>query len=112
MCPKAKTHHIAVLKQDNGELAEDVVSKDLTEAGGSEAEGQPERQSEESFPASDPPSTWSGPGEAVRDRSARLVDASPVEDVAERPVPDAPIPRTLPRSEGPGQKSPEGRHGS
>lgn len=103
MGPKAESHRIAVLKQDNGELAEDVVPREETEPAGPDPEDRAERQSAESFPASDPPSTWSGPDEADRGPRDRLVSSAPVEDVPERPEPGAAIPGTLPRSEDAGQ---------
>lgn len=65
----SRTHERAVLEQDNGELVEDVVTKrsldnaDARSAGVDEDGIDEERIDEEgmeSFPASDPPSGWSG----------------------------------------------------
>jgi hypothetical protein len=117
MSPKSRTHHIAVLVQDNGELAEDVVERELVEQasrrrhrrdgeptdGGPNDLGPGDRDTDpgtDSFPASDPPSSWSGMDRPREARSERVLASAPVEDVPERPHPAAPIPRTIPRGEG------------
>jgi len=80
MSPKSGTLHIAVLVQDNGELAEDVVHRGLVE----EAQRRRHRQDGEpnargpdpgmdSFPASDPPSGWSGVDEPEDRRPERIL---------------------------------------
>lgn len=83
MSPESKTHKIAVLQQDNGELQEDVVERSAVEqdkADAAEAE----------------------PGGAGTDepRSDRVVHSTTVGEVAERSHPAQPVPGTLPRSEG------------
>lgn len=111
--PESETHRIAVLRQDNGELQEDVVDRAIVE--GSTHDGPPvpnslydelDADGEDSFPASDPPSHWSGMDIGTDDHggyddssalTVRVVDSMPVEDVEERPDPGAPIPGTLPR---------------
>lgn len=100
------THDRAVLRQDNGELQEDVVAKQtLDAADAADAhradDEEADEQSAESFPASDPPSSWAGDGTDAEDRhhgdvAGRIVDRSPVADVPERAQPDDPVPRTLP----------------
>ncbi len=107
MSPKSRTHHIAVLVQDNGELAEDVVEREVVEQAHRRRhrlDGEPDARGSDlgtdSFPASDPPSSWSGVDSPVERRSARVLAGAPVEDVPERPDPAAPIPRTIPRGEG------------
>lgn len=129
------SHHVAVMKQDNGELQEDVVDRQVADddsngdgnkedvgvmgvaAAGSSAV---EHQSAESFPASDPPSSWAGPpddpgdlrtgpsgptdaGVPAGDRaegsagsSGRVVGSEPVPEVPERHHPADPVPGTLP----------------
>lgn len=73
--PTSDSHRIAVMKQDDGELQEDVMERGLAETGGpasgEAAQGadlQPaaeaDRRSVESFPASDAPSSWAGPPDA------------------------------------------------
>lgn len=69
---------------------------------GSQRIDETDEESEESFPASDPPSTWAGDGPAADhprhgDVSDRVVERSPVEHVPERDNPDDPVPGTLPR---------------
>ena len=101
------THDLAVLRQDNGELAEDAMPKRTLDAADAAtahhaADDEADQQSEESFPASDAPSTWAGDGPTAADPrhgdvAGRLVDRSPVEHVPERDDPDDPVPRTLPR---------------
>ena len=101
------THDRAVLRQDNGELAEDVMPKRTLDAADAAtahlaADNEADQQSEESFPASDAPSTWAGDGPTAEDPrhgdvSDRVVDRSPVDHVPERDDPDDPVPRTLPR---------------
>jgi len=108
--PESKTHRIAILRQDNGELQEDIVQRaavePLTTEGGPAVDmslyGDPDSDCEDSFPASDPPSHWAGPEDGdidvgARPATARLVDTMPVEDVEGRPDPAAPIPGTLTR---------------
>lgn len=106
--PDSDSHRIAVMKQDNGELQQDVVERDLAEAG-SRAPGRMDRrsaadvdrESAASFPASDPPSSWAGPaqGPAPADDSIRgtpTADATLGEPAAGRaaggraPGPDVP----------------------
>jgi hypothetical protein len=114
--PESKTHRIAILRQDNGELQEDIVHRaavePLTPDGGPAVkislDGDPDTDGEDSFPASDPPSHWAGREDddidvGARSAPARIVDTMPVEDVEERPHPAAPIPGTLTR---PGHPSP------
>jgi hypothetical protein len=112
--PESKTHRIAILRQDNGELQEDIVHRDavepLTIGDGSAVEislyGDPDSDGEDSFPASDPPSHWAGAKDGgieggARPAAARIVDTLPVEDVEGRPHPAAPIPGTLTRPRRP-----------
>ncbi|MGH9091321.1 MAG: hypothetical protein ACRDZR_08100 [Acidimicrobiales bacterium] len=85
--PESSTHRLAVLRQDNGELAEDVVSR----AGPVPAAGDDhvDDESEASFPASDPPSDWAGADDAPdTPGDDRLVGSGPVDHV----------PGTLPRT--------------
>jgi hypothetical protein len=108
--PESKTHTIAILRQDNGELQEDIIHRATVEPrttdhganGGIYSFGDPDTDGEDSFPASDPPSHWAGSehddsGVGARTANARIVDTMPVEDVGGRPDPAAPIPGTLPR---------------
>lgn len=122
---EAASHERAVLRQDNGELQEDVVASeeldDSVDGSGGRAASRVDEESEESFPASDAPSHWAtggekgdgpgsggGPGgdagpdgdagEGRRDLARdRVVERSPVEHVPERARPDDPVPKTLPR---------------
>ena len=112
---ESKTHRIAILRQDNGELAEDVVPRVAVEpsspddgpASGISLCGDPDSDGEDSFPASDPPSHWAGAEDddidgGARSPTARIVGTMPVEEVEGRPHPAAPIPGTLTR---PGRSS-------
>ncbi|MGH9098355.1 MAG: hypothetical protein ACRDWB_13140 [Acidimicrobiales bacterium] len=112
--PESKTHRIAILRQDNGELQEDIVHRTAVEPmtldDGPAVEisryGDPDSDGEDSFPASDPPSHWAGAEDDDLDvgagpASARIVDTLPVEDVEGRPHPAAPIPGTLTRPRRP-----------
>ena len=119
MAPESKTHRIAVIKQDNGELQEDVVAREILEA----ADRREERERDldgtidASFPASDPPAQWSGgdrgggpasggvvepdePSDAAARYPAgleeRIIDSAPLEEVPGRSYPAAPVPGTLP----------------
>lgn len=88
----SETHEHVVRRQDNGELQEDVVARcDIDGA-------HIDEQADDSFPASDPPSHWSGPGhrgdEARRTRR-RIVDRRPAEQVPERRHPGEAKPQTL-----------------
>lgn len=93
------THDLVVLKQDNGELQEDVVAKsDIDD------EDSVELEDEESFPASDPPSSWAGPAEEqeATDRNRlRVQHRQPVEEAPERAHPAEPLPQTLRREDPP-----------
>lgn len=97
------THERAVVEQDNGELQEDVVATDALDADdpAHRRERRADEESEESFPASDPPSHWADAGGAEDtgrgDARGRVVERGPVEHVPERRRPDDPVPRTLPR---------------
>jgi hypothetical protein len=101
----SSTHELVVLKQDNGELQEDVVAKstidDVNEI--DDVEDSVEEESEESFPASDPPSSWAGPVEqAEKDRTRRrLQQRAPVEEASERAHPAQALPQTLRRVDPP-----------
>ncbi|HWD51343.1 MAG TPA: hypothetical protein VG412_03015 [Acidimicrobiales bacterium] len=108
--PESKTHRIAILRQDNGELQEDIVHRAAVEPlipGDSPAVeissyGDPDADGEDSFPASDPPSHWAGSEDddtavGARRAAARIVDTLPVEDVEGRPSLAAPIPGRLTR---------------
>jgi hypothetical protein len=84
--PESKTHKIAVLQQDNGELQEDVVER-------STVEQQPDTDAaNQSDARSDV--------DAEEPRADRVVHSTAVEDVAERSHPAEPVPGTLPRSDG------------
>lgn len=79
VAPDEENHRIAVFRQDNGELSEDVVSREVAEGGeGGEEEGA---TTAERPPADDPES--------------RVVHSEPVEGTDERPHPEAPVPGTL-----------------
>jgi hypothetical protein len=67
-------HVIAVTREDNGELAEDVVPADKTKASGS----------------------GRGPG-TEREVADRVVDTSPAPVAEGRGQPDDPVPGTLPQ---------------
>lgn len=85
--PTSDTHRIAVTKQDNGELHEEVLERDLAEGdGGAAPATEVDRQSVASFPASDAPSTWAGPahdraepgaGDGVAPRAAGKAEPEP-----------------------------------
>lgn len=107
--PESDTHHIAYLRQDNGELQEDVVTKESTggepASGGGVDDDEVDEEAAASFPASDAPSYWSGGDRPARQGSpeggtaaSRVVGSAPVEEVGERRDPTDPVPRTLPRS--------------
>jgi hypothetical protein len=87
--PESKTHRIAVLKQDNGELQEDVVERAVVES--ATGDGPASRQQRENSPDPDEPE------EEVPSGSARVVHSLPVDEVEERDDPGSPIPGTLPR---------------
>lgn len=120
------SHERAVLRQDNGELQEDVVetreldrSVDPPPPGTSvtssvPAGDEPDESSRDSFPASDPPSSWAGgeedPGAQAshgavtrpsvqnpRGPAERVIERGPISQVPERKDPADPVPRTLPR---------------
>lgn len=105
----SKTHELVVLKQDNGELQEDVVAKstidDEEESVGEidDDEDGVDEEEEESFPASDPPSSWAGSVEqAEKDRTRRrLQQRAPVEEASERAHPAHALPQTLRRVDPP-----------
>ena len=81
-----------MVKQDNGELQEDVVARDHIDG------GRVDEQVDDSFPASDPPSSWSGPaegGEGAQRTRRRIVDRKPAEHPPERAHPGDPKPQTL-----------------
>ena len=85
-------HEHLVVKQDNGELQEDVVARSQIDG------GRVDEQADESFPASDPPSHWSGPAEEneqSRRNRERIVDRRPAEHPPERSHPAEPRPQTL-----------------
>lgn len=131
------SYHVAVMKQDNGELQEDVVSRQVAEGDGDGDDGNEEdagvmgvaaaagssvveHQSAQSFPASDPPSSWAGPpegpgepgtaptgsagagvpagdrAEGSADSSGRVVGSEPVSEVPGRRHRADPVPGTLP----------------
>lgn len=116
--PQSDTHEIAFLEQDNGELQEDVVAKEQRRSGDERqtGNGEVDEEVDESFPASDPPSHWSGGDDGgastagpEQDRAAsdrapagREVGRTPVEDVPQRRRPTDPVPRTLPAPSDPG----------
>lgn len=117
--PESETHEIAFLEQDNGELQEDVVAKKRSRSGDERPKGNGEVDEEvaESFPASDPPSHWSGgdaggamsrpeedraPQDRARAPQDRMVGRAPVEDVPERAHPAEAAPGTLPPPSGTG----------
>lgn len=89
---KSETHEHVVVKQDNGELQEDVVSSSHIDG------GRVDEQVDDSFPASDPPSNWSGPpeeSEASQRTRRRMVHRRPAEHPPERTHPAEPKPQTL-----------------
>ncbi|HWF22428.1 MAG TPA: hypothetical protein VG226_09805 [Acidimicrobiales bacterium] len=89
MSPESKTHRIAVLQQDNGELQEDVVERSTVEQpADTDAVGEPDGRDD------------ADTDDADRPRSDRVVHSTTVEDVAERSHPAEPVPGTLPRSDG------------
>ena len=89
MSPGSKTHRIAVLQQDNGELQEDVVERSSVEQlAVNDAAGDPDGRDDLDADDADDP------------RSDRVVHSTAVEDVAERSHPAEPVPGTLPRSDG------------
>jgi hypothetical protein len=95
--PVSDTHERAVLQQDNGELAEDVIAKGEP---GDDTDDRVDEEAEESFPASDPPSSWSGHAPAGDPAGrARVVERNAVAHPPERDAPDDPVPKTLPRKD-------------
>ncbi|HEX3564565.1 MAG TPA: hypothetical protein VHU17_04280 [Acidimicrobiales bacterium] len=91
MSPESKTHRIAVLQQDNGELQEDVVERSTVEQpAANDGAGDPDGRDEPDTDDDD----------ADEPRSDRVVHSTTVEDVAERSQPAQPVPGTLPRSDG------------
>jgi hypothetical protein len=85
--PESKTHRIAVLKQDNGELQEDVVEREVVEAASGEGRDRPDET----------PGAVAEAEDEVPSRSVRVVHSRPVDEVEERDDPASPIPGTLPR---------------
>ncbi len=102
----SETHRQAVVRQDNGELQEDVVPREeLARAlrqRPRDDQGQTDQQSDESFPASDAPSDWAGPGErgpaGTVGGAGEVVEERPVAEVPERAEPGDPVPGTVPRA--------------
>jgi hypothetical protein len=93
---KSSTHFWATLRQLNGELQEDVVERQAVDV-----HGRPERESEDSFPASDAPSSWAGGDpHAPLARRDRVEHLGPVPEVPERRHPGEAVPKTLPRHVG------------
>ena len=91
--PESETHRIAVLKQDNGELQEDVVDRAVVEpaTGDDPSGGEPTDGNSGADDGDDE-------GEDVPPRgSIRVVESMPVEEVEGRSDPDSPIPGTLPQ---------------
>lgn len=93
--PESPTHERAVLRQDNGELQEDVVAKEAPDDG-TPGSSSVDEEGEESFPASDPPSEWAGAAAGEAPDPERVVERRPVEHVPERAEPSDPVPKTLP----------------
>lgn len=95
MAPDPERHHWAAVKQENGEVQEDVVEESELQPTSADSEAE----SEESFPASDPPSDWAGPDTLGPDEHPeRIVDSAPLGEVAERDHPADSRPGTLPRN--------------
>jgi hypothetical protein len=91
--PESKTHRIAVLQQDNGELQEDVVERSLVESATGEDPASRDQPDENSGGDGD-----DDEGEDdVPSGSVRVVQSMPVDEVEERGDPGSPIPGTLPR---------------
>lgn len=134
---RSETHDIAFLQQDNGELEEDVVGRHVT--GGPDADrtmapsganttgtngdgderehedAELDEEGAESFPASDPPSHWSGGSGSAGDEEemdaanrGRVVGRAPVEHPPGRRQPDDPLPGSLSRPTG-GETPPDRR---
>jgi hypothetical protein len=121
VAPESETHRIAVIKQDNGELQEDVVAREILDT----ADRREKRERDldgtidASFPASDPSAQWSGGDrddlasegvaepDDLSDAAARyqagleerIIGSAPLEEVAGRSHPAAPVPGTLPAPE-------------
>lgn len=76
----SRTHERPVLEEENGELAEDVTQMGSVERTDRQSTDVDE-EGMQSFPASDAPSSWSGPSE----------DRRP----GERADPDDSVPKTL-----------------
>ncbi|HEX3841135.1 MAG TPA: hypothetical protein VHU85_10120 [Acidimicrobiales bacterium] len=91
--PESKTHRIAVLQQDNGELQEDVVERSVVEPATDDppVSRDPGDENSGADPEDDDPE-----GEAPSG-SVRVVHSLPVDDVEERDDPGSPVPGTLPR---------------
>ncbi|HEX4217608.1 MAG TPA: hypothetical protein VHZ02_04520 [Acidimicrobiales bacterium] len=100
MSPESKTHKIAVLKQDNGELQEDVVERTVVDDhDGGEGEAQAHRSDDSDAEGTDSSHLGEADGSGDESRHDRVVHSTTVEEVAERSHPAEPIPGTLPRSD-------------
>ena len=84
----SETHHIAVVKLDNGELVEDIVKREMVEE---TAEDGTPKASEPSRPRAD----------ADYHAKARIVESHPAPVIPNRPHPEAPLPGTIPRETPP-----------
>ena len=95
MTGAGSSHRHVVLRQDNGELAEDVVERARLEA------DDLDDAIACSFPASDATSSWAGADRFSRRRAqlaARVVHSAAVGEVPGRPHPGDAVPSTLPRT--------------
>ena len=79
---------VAVVMTDRGELTESTPTTEQGEVR-RRASGATDDSGADSFPASDPPSTWAGESPADTDRSPvhHIVDVRPLDDGEELQIP-------------------------
>ena len=95
MTRRQPSHHHVVLRQDNGELTEDVVERAQV------ARDELDEAIACTFPASDALSTWAGADRFRRPANPaamRVVEATAVGEVPGRAHPADAVPSTLPRT--------------
>jgi hypothetical protein len=86
-------YELVVVKEDNGELQEDVVHRDAL------SETRSEADMKDTHPASQPRLAGDAESQARPRLRDRVVERQPAPEVPERANPADPLPGTLPRPE-------------